>query len=70
MIPMPRTLCDPGIIHARVSLVLSHILRGTSNQMSLVLDWARTFSVTVGAEYPKRDRLGPIQRSWTANEAE
>lgn len=28
MIPMLRTLCDPGIIHAQISLVLSHILRG------------------------------------------
>lgn len=30
MIPMLWTLCDPDIIQARISLVLSHILRGNS----------------------------------------
>lgn len=42
----------------------------TSNQMSLGLGLDSYFPVTVGAEYPKQDRLGPIETTWTANEAE
>ena len=48
MISMLRTLRDPDFIHARISLVLPYILRGTSNQIhaGLVLSQSRSAPIT------------------------